>query len=93
MFQRFRATEEDLVFLDDHVAAIVKSNDGCGRLLALERIGPIGALLLNATLGTGEAFKHRGEFSAYLGLAPEQYSSDVKTNLMGISRHVANRRL
>ena len=93
MFQRFRATEEDLAFLDEQIKSIVKSNDGCRRLLALEGVGPIGALLLYATLGTGKAFKNGREFSAYLGLTPKQYSSGGKTNLIGISRHVANRRL
>ena len=33
------------------------------------------------------------QFSAYLGLTPKQYSSGGKTNLVGISKHVANRRL
>ena len=54
MFLRFRAIEEDLAFLDQEVDTIVKSNDGCRRLLELEGVGPIGALLLYATLGTGE---------------------------------------
>ena len=71
----------------------MKSNDVCRRLLALEGVGPISALLLYATLGTGEAFKNGREFSAYLGLTPKQYSSGGKTNVIGISRHVANRRL
>ena len=61
--------------------------------MALEGVGPIGALLLYATLGTGEAFKSGREFSAYLGLTPKQFSSGGKTNIIGISRHVANRRL
>ena len=89
---RFIATEEDLAFLDEQVKAFVKANDGCRRLMALEGVGPIGALLLYATLGTGEAFKSGREFSAYLGLTPKQFSSGGKTNIIGISRHVANRR-
>jgi transposase len=72
---------------------LVNANDGCRRLLKLEGVGPIGALLLYATLGTGEAFKNGREFSAYLGLTPKQFSSGGKTNVIGISRHVANRRL
>ena len=44
-------------------------------------------------LGSGEAFRSGREFSAYLGLTPKQYSSGGKTNLMGISRFVANKRL
>ena len=93
MFMRFHATEEDLAFMDEQIKQIVKSNDGCQRLTALEGVGPIGAILLFATLGSGEAFKSGREFSAYIGLTPKQYSSGGKTNVIGISRHVANRRL
>ena len=46
-----------------------------------------------AILGTGEAYKNGREFSAYIGLTPKQYSSGGKTNIIGISRYVANRRL
>jgi hypothetical protein len=48
MLMRFIATEEDLVFQDEQVKTFVKANDGCRRLLALEGVGPIGALLLQA---------------------------------------------
>ena len=44
----------------------------CQRLTALEGVGPIGAILLYATLGPGEAFKNGREFAAYLGLTPKQ---------------------
>ena len=93
MFMRFRASEEDLAFLDEQIKQVVKANDGCKRLMALEGVGPIGAILLFATLGSGEAFKSGREFSAYIGLTPKQYSSGGKANLIGISRYVANRRL
>ena len=93
MLMRFRATEEDLAFMDGQIKQLVKSNDGCQRLTALEGVGPIGAVLLFATLGSGNAFKNGREFSAYLGLTPKQYSSGGKANVIGIARHVANRRL
>ena len=93
MLMRFRAAEEDLAFMDEQIKQLVKSNDGCRRLTALEGVGPIGAVLLVATLGSGDAFKNGREFSAYLGLTPKQYSSGGKTNVIGIARHVANRRL
>lgn len=93
MFQRFLAMEQDLVFMDDQITALVKSNDGCRRLMALEGVGPIGAVLLYATLGTGEAFKNGREFAAYIGLTPKQYSSGGKANIIGISKRTANRRL
>jgi len=93
MLMRFHATEDDLAFMDEQIKQIVKSNDGCQRLTALEGVGPIGAILLFATLGSGAAFKNGREFSAYIGLTPKQYSNGGKTNVIGISRHVANRRL
>ena len=93
LLMRFLATEEDLAFMDVQIKQLVKSNDGCQRLTALEGVGPIGAVLLFATLGSGDAFKNGREFSAYLGLTPKQYSSGGKANVIGIARHVANRRL
>ena len=53
--------------------------------MALEGIGPIGSVLLYATLGTGEAFANGRQFSAYLGLTPKQFSSGGKVNLVEIS--------
>ena len=93
MLMRFHATEEDLAFMDEQIKYIVRSNDACQRLTALEGIGPIGAILLFVALGSGKAFRNGREFSAYLGLTPKQYSSGGKTNVIGISKHVANRRL
>ena len=93
MFTRFLAAEEDLAFFDSEIKAMVRANDGCRRLLALEGVGPIGALLLYATLGSGDSFKNGREFAAYLGLTPKQYSSGGKTNVIGIAKHVANRKL
>ncbi len=51
------------------------------------------SMLLYATLGTGDSFKNGREFAAYLGLTPKQYSSGGKTNVVGIAKHVANRKL
>jgi transposase len=65
----------------------------CNRLTAIEGIGPIGALSLYAVMGSGKAFTKSREFSAYLGLTPRQYSSGGKTNIVGISKKVGNRRL
>lgn len=93
MYGRLCVLRDDIEFLDRQIAILVKENDACCRLSALEGVGPIGSILLFATLGTGEAFKNGREFSAYLGLTPKQFSSGGKTNLVGISRHIANKRL
>jgi len=80
-------------FLNEQIKQLVKQNEACCRLLDIEGVGPISAVLLFATLGTGKAFKNGREFSAYVGLTPKQYSSGGKTNLIGISRYIANHRL
>lgn len=93
LFEQFNKLLEDIKFLDQQIKAVVKNHQGCNELMALEGVGPISALLLYATFGTGEAFKNGREFSAYIGLTPKQYSSGGKQNIIGISKHVANRRL
>ena len=93
MFERYLLLKEDIDFLNEQIKQLVKQYDPCRRLMDLEGVGPIGAILVFATLGTGQAFKNGREFSAYIGLTPKQYSSGGKTNLIGISKHVANRRL
>ena len=93
MFERYLLLKEDIDFLNEQIKQLVKQYDPCRRLMDLEGVGPISAILVFATLGTGQAFKNGREFSAYIGLTPKQYSSGGKTNLIGISKHVANRRL
>lgn len=93
LYQRFKYLQDDIRFMDDEIKALIKSHDSCHRLTQMEGIGPISAVLLYATLGTGEAFKNGREFSAYIGLTPKQFSSGGKTNIIGISKYVANRRL
>jgi transposase len=93
LYGRLYQLRDDLKFLDNQIAQLVKENPACSRLMKLEGVGPISSILLFATLGTGEAFKNGREFSAYLGLTPKQYSSGGKTNMIGISRRIANKRL
>lgn len=93
LYERFCLLRDDLKFLDKEIACLVKHNETCCRLTALEGVGPISSILLFSSLGTGEAFKNGREFSAYIGLTPKQYSSGGKVNIIGISKHVANRRL
>ena len=93
LYQRLCDLRDDLKRLNSAIETLVKQNPACERLTALEGVGPIGSVLLFATLGTGEAFVNGRQFSAYLGLTPKQYSSGGKVNLMGISRRVANKRL
>jgi len=93
LYERLCALRDDVKRLTIEVETLVRQNPACQRLMALEGVGPIGSVLLFATLGTGEAFVNGRQFSAYLGLTPKQYSSGGKVNLVGISRRVANKRL
>ncbi|MCP3851223.1 MAG: IS110 family transposase [Gammaproteobacteria bacterium] len=93
LFERFHQLQDDIKFIDEQIKFYVKENNSYSRLTAMEGVGPISGILLFATPGTGEAFKNRREFSAYIGLIPKQYSSGSKANIIGISKCVANRRL
>lgn len=93
MWRRLCELRDDIKQLNTEIETLVKQDAACRELLALEGVGPIGAVLLFATLGTGEAFVNGRQFSAYIGLTPKQFSSGGKVNFVGISRHVANKRL
>lgn len=93
MYSRLCQLREDLKFLDAQIKALVNQNQACHGLMAIEGVGPISAVLLFSTLGSGEAFQSGREFSAYLGLTPKQYSSGGKTTMVGLSKKVANKRL
>jgi len=93
LYRRLCDLREDIHGLNKEIEILVRQNLLCRRLTALEGVGPIGSVLLYATLGTGEAFANGRQFSAYLGLTPKQFSSGGKVNLIGISKRVANKRL
>ena len=93
MYTRLLELREHIEAMTSEVEVLVKQHPICSRLTALEGIGPIGALLLYATLGSGSVFSSSREFAAYLGLAPRQYSSGGKTNIVGLSKKIGNSRL
>ncbi len=67
MYQRLLDLKVDVDELTRQIEQLVNTNESCKRLLAIEGVGPISAVLLYATLGSGEAFHSGREFSAYLG--------------------------
>ena len=93
MYTRLLELREDIEAMTKEVARLARAHPICSKLMALEGIGPIGALLLYATMGSGAAFSSGREFAAYLGLAPKQYSSGGKTNIVGLSKKIGNSRL
>jgi len=93
LYGRFLELREDIKTMNVEVKELVKQHPDCKRLTALEGVGPISAVLLYASLGTGEAFSGSREFAAYLGLTPRQLSSGGKTNIVGLSKKIGNCRL
>jgi len=93
MYTRLLELRADIDAMTKEVEVLVKQHPICSRLTALEGIGPIGALLLYATLGSGNVFKNSREFAAYLGLAPRQHSSGGKAHIVGLSKKIGNCRL
>jgi transposase len=91
--RRLIELREDIEAMTKEVEQLVKAHPVCHKLTALEGIGPIGALSLYAVLGSGTAFTKSREFSACLGLTPRQFSSGGKTNIIGLSKKIGNRRL
>ena len=53
MYHRLRQIKSDIDELTHEIEELVKANDATKRLLALEGVGPISAVLLYATLGSG----------------------------------------
>ena len=93
MYTQLQELREDIDAMTKEVEKLVNAHPVCSRLTALEGIGPIGALLLYAVMGSGLAFKNAREFAAYLGLVPRQHSSAGKSNIVGLSKKVGNRQL
>ena len=93
LYGRFLELRDDIQSMNAEVKELVKQHPDCKRLTALEGVGPISAVLLYASLGTGEAFSGSREFAAYLGLTPRQFSSGGKTNIVGLSKKIGNCRL
>ncbi len=93
LYGRMLELREDIGAMTQEVGLLVKDHPICHKFTALEGVGPIGATLLYASLGSGAAFTKGREFAAYLGLTPRQFSSGGKTNIVGLSKKVGNRRL
>ena len=93
LWRRLCELRKDIEQLDTEIKQLTKQHAACKDLLALEGVGPIGSILLYASLGTGEAFANARQFAAYLGLTPKQHSSAGKVKLIGISKKAANKRL
>jgi transposase len=84
--QHWRALEMQIGDLDREIASIAEADDACQRLQTIPGVGPLAATAMVAAVGNGSAFRKGREFSAWLGLVPQQCSTGGQTKLLGISK-------
>lgn len=84
---------EQVELLTKQLEASVRTDPICQQLIALEGVGPLGALGLALRLGRGENFANGREASANIGLTPKQHSSGGKERFGHISKRSADKRL
>ena len=80
------ALDERIGRLDDRVKRLVKEDPVAQRLQTWPGIGPFGAALLLAEIGTIERFPSSHELAAYAGLVPSTQSSGDKTRHGSVGR-------
>jgi transposase len=78
---QMRIDESDAV-----INKIADDNDACRRLVAIPGIGPVTATAIIAAIGNGAAFKKGGgEFAAWLGIVPGEYTTGGKQSYWGFA--------
>jgi len=82
----WRRLDECIENLSDEIAALVRQDKGCERLMTVPGIGPIISSAMVAAIGGGDAFSKGCDFGAWLGLVPKQMSTGDRTILGSISR-------
>jgi len=72
---------DNKVELQKQIERIVKQNDGCQRLMALEGVGPITAIELLSFLGDTTQFSNGRSAAACAGVTPLQHSTGGKAKI------------
>lgn len=93
VFQRFIDTIEEVKLIEEKLREIIKQDQTCRRLQALEGVGPVCAILIKIALGNTGHFKNGREAAACFGLTPVQHSSGGKEKIGSISKVVGNKKL
>jgi len=82
----FKELDRQVEELELQIKLWHKESEASKRLEAIPGIGPITACAIVATVGNAREFKNGRQFSAWLGLVPNQRSSGGKQILLGISK-------
>jgi len=93
IFRRFIDTIEEVKLIEEKLREIIKQDQTCIRLQALEGVGPVCAILIKIALGNATHFKNGREAAACFGLTPVQHSSGGKEKIGSISKVIGNKKL
>jgi transposase len=72
--------------MDRVIQNSARENEACQRLTEIPGVGPVTATALIAAVGNGSAFGKGRDLSAWMGIAPGEYSTGGKQKLLGISK-------
>lgn len=86
LYERLKQFDDVIEGYDRELEGLVKQDERCQRLIAIEGVGTVTATAAVATIGDVHAFKCGRELAAWLGLVPKQHSSGNKVRLGGISK-------
>jgi transposase len=83
---QLRMLKAQILNFDRQIMAWHRSNEASKRLDEIPGVGPVLATALVASVADPKAFRSGRDFSAWIGLVPEQNSSGGKDKLGGISK-------
>lgn len=78
--------DERIAEIERRLLAWLKQDKACKTIAKIPGVGLLTATAAVATMGNVKLFKSGREFSAWLGLAPEQSGTGGKVRLLGISK-------
>jgi len=84
--EELEAHDARLEHLNRQLDQEARSDERVQRLMAVEGVGVVTATAIVAAVGDARQFKSGRDFSAWLGIVPNQHSSGGKARLGGISK-------
>lgn len=85
-YRRLSDLDMQIDGIEKQLAAWVKQNEACQRIMDIPGVGPLVATAAVAIMGDAGTFRSGREFAAYIGLAPKQTGTGGKVRLLGISK-------
>ncbi len=84
--EEFCEISDKILKYDKLLCRLSKAHPVCQRLETIPGIGPVTASAIVAAVGRPHDFKNGRQFSAWLGLVPQQNSTGGRTKLLGITK-------